>query len=227
MPNSGGISTGAETIMELRKRKVGGVIVGVSCNDSAKDAHLSAGATLFLQKPLPAPARLVCILHEHMTLPSKWNVLVADDSDVVRRMFVRKLQRALPECVVVHAKTAQEACEFLFGCEHSVDYFDLVVLDEDFGKCGDKGTDITKSARKAGITAVIAGFSGTSMVTAHFEAGCDLSWQKQVGVEAIRGDLLRCLRAGLTVKAMKQAESPQEKGTLPNIEVVAPIEESC
>ena len=217
MASSGGRATGAETIAELRKRRVGGLIVGMSGND-LQEAHLSAGANLFWRKPLPAPAHLAQALRERLPLQSRWRVLAADDSAVVRKMLVRKLQVALPGCIVVEACSALEASAALFGLSPDSSTFDLVVLDEDFGEGSSKGTDLAMAARAAGVTAVIAGLSGSSMDAAHFEAGCDLSWSKGIDVETMRADLLRCMRGGIpagtrkepTVRRMIPAHSDEE-----------------
>ena len=207
MANAGGVATGAETIAELRKCQVGSLIVGLSSND-LQEAHLSAGANLFWRKPIPAPANLAQTLRELLPLPSRWRVLAADDSAVVRRMLVRKLQMALPGCIIVEACSALEASTALFGDAHSHDAstFDLVVLDEDFGEGSTKGTDLAIAARAAGLNAVIAGLSGSSMEAAHLDAGCDLSWPKSIDVETMRADLLQCIRAGIPAGTRNEPE---------------------
>ena len=76
--------------------------------------------------------------------------------------------------------------------------FDLMVFDQHIedGTGALKGTDLARLARTCGSTAIIAGFSADPMRDEHLAAGCDLSWDKVISIDAIRDSLLRCIQEG-------------------------------
>jgi CheY-like chemotaxis protein/HPt (histidine-containing phosphotransfer) domain-containing protein len=210
--------TGEETIKEIRRREAhlaedGGsssssnntttalTIVGCSGN-ARKTEHLAAGADLFWQKPPPKPAAMSRIIRELLLpkLPATWRILVVDDSALIRMSMGRMLEHELPGAMVSLASSPAEA---LAAMQDSP--FDLIVLDENLGDTDVKGTDIARQIRSgvlgdsaAAISnsrAVIAGFSGNSMVSEHLAAGCDVSWSKPVRPNEIKTSLRDCLFA--------------------------------
>jgi DNA-binding response OmpR family regulator len=111
--------------------------------------------------------------------------------------MARTLHAALAVCTIVEASNSRDARAALYGSVGKpAEPFDLVILDEHLGDDNVSGTELAREARQAGVTAVIAGFSGESMKEEHHAAGCDLSWPKTINGDAIRCDLQNCLRAG-------------------------------
>jgi CheY-like chemotaxis protein len=194
---AGGSTASADLMAALRKGGVG-IIAGLVHEEESALPVLQAGADIMWTRPLSVNTIKAQPLQALLPLPSCWRILIVEDSPVIRRVLGRTLHSALAVCTIVEASNSRDARAALYESDSKrPEPFDLVILDQHLGDDNVLGTELAREARQAGVTAVIAGFSGESMQEEHHAAGCDLSWPKTIHGDTIRGDLLDCLRAGL------------------------------
>lgn len=111
--------------------------------------------------PPPAPPSL--------TVPTvqKWQVLIADDSPLNRKLLCRRVEAALPSARLILAETGEQALELLLGGKHTPrhlsrlpkrphlpnmagTHIDVALLDENFALADRlKGSDVSRRVREA------------------------------------------------------------------------------
>ena len=94
-------------------------------------------------------------------LPTTWNVLVADDSEINRETVKILLEEIGPEWNVTETTSGEKAVKLATTRQGTARAFDLVVTDQYFGSTSKiTGTQATKAMRKAGVDAIVCGLTG-------------------------------------------------------------------
>lgn len=97
-------------------------------------------------------------LGKDMNLPPELNVLIVDDDNLNRRLFIRAVMSLAPTWIVSEAESIDEAVDIV---ETAVDGFDVIFMDLNAGnEIGDlSGKEAVKLLREKGVNSLICGMS--------------------------------------------------------------------
>jgi len=170
MPGLNAPLRGDEVIRHLRSSCPTSIIVGHSSSD-IQQQHLTAGANLFIPKPLPDAATLHEMLSEAwLKVAAFARVIIADDEAINARVLERTLKKIAPKLEIHKVTTGEKVIELVAQMST-----DLVVLDEHMGD-GMTGTECSQKLRESGFSGATISVSGGSVEVS--SSAFDLVWSK-------------------------------------------------
>lgn len=151
VPNAGAASPGA--------KKGGNFMAVVSA--STVTANTASSAHHHHQAPTDDPFHNTC-------LSGKFRLLVVDDDETFRIMFVRRLKRMFPNGIVDESPSGEDSIE-----KAKKNVYDLVTMDHFMALDELNGADTIRALRSNNCDACIVGISGNTKTVHHLEAGAD------------------------------------------------------
>ena len=113
------------------------------------------------QDPVNDPFRNTC-------LSGKFRLLVVDDDETFRIMFVRRIKRMFPNSIVDESPSGEDSIE-----KAKKNVYDLVTMDHFMALDELNGADTIRALRSNHCDACIIGISGNTKTVHHLEAGAD------------------------------------------------------
>jgi CheY-like chemotaxis protein len=128
--------------------------------------------------------------------PETLSVLVVDDDKILRKLFVRSVQRIAPQWTISEASSGEEAVTVVSDQGNSA--YDLIFMDHYMGTDESKllGSDAVYQLRKQGVRdTIICGMSANDVESMFLDAGADAfcfkPWRFQT--QSMKSELERVL----------------------------------
>jgi len=128
---------------------------------SSSAATTAASSHHHHQAPADDPFHNTC-------LSGKFRLLVVDDDETFRIMFVRRLKRMFPKGIVDESPSGEDSIE-----KAKKNVYDLVTMDHFMALDELNGADTIRALRSNHCDACIVGISGNTKTVHHLEAGAD------------------------------------------------------
>ena len=103
----------------------------------------------------------------------KYKILLVDDSNVIRKLFKRRLTQVFPEAIISEADSGEKALD----CINMASLYDLIFIDQYMGD-GIHGDETIKELRDMNIDSLIFGISGNDKINDYKAAGAEGFMQK-------------------------------------------------
>ena len=131
-----------------------------------------------------------------LVLPEKLSVLFVDDDLMLRKLFARAVQKAMPEWDVQEAANGETALRLV-----DKQSYDLIFLDQYMASAEKQllGTETVRALRAKGVESKICGLSANDIEKSFLESGADAFIMKPLPCrqEPLSRELLRILYGGV------------------------------
>lgn len=104
-------------------------------------------------------------------LPTSMNVLLVDDENILRKLFVRFVRKVAPTWTITEATNGEQAIELV-----RTNKYGLIFMDQYMPSTGREpilGTDVVRQIRRMGVTSLVCGLSANEMQFDFYAAGAD------------------------------------------------------
>eukprot|EP00977_Amphora_coffeiformis_P000608 scaffold134_cov94-Amphora_coffeaeformis.AAC.14 len=116
-------------------------------------------------------------MEENPQLPSHLQVLFVDDETILRKLFLRLVQKAAPTWHVTEANSGERVLQLV-----QEKHYDIIFMDQ-YMPCTDRtllGTEIIRKLRTLGVSSMICGLSKNFIPQEFMDAGADHFLRKPV-----------------------------------------------